>query len=132
MVKKEYRVVILQAGPDESVILGLAPVVMLHSISDEEYRTPDPQKVLVGPALESEDAKVARQMVSAMMDEAAKKIREFGPPPSTSFAPLGFIPLNLTKEEYEEIGKPTPNEIITLTLTLNRVQAPKSEDDPHV
>ena len=121
MVKKEYRIVILQAGPDESVTLGLVPIFTLRSISDEADRTPNPGRVIVGPAIQSEDAKVAREMISAVMDEVSKKMQQYGPPPSASFTPQGLIPLNLTKEEYAQLGKPTAHEIITLTLELEKI-----------
>lgn len=118
MVKKEYRIVILQAGPDESVILGLVPAFALRS--EEAERIPNPEKILVGPALQSEDAKMGTEMVRGMMNEVFAKFEQAGVPIRSMASPPVLFPIPLSKQEYEQLGKPTPNEIITLTLTLER------------
>jgi hypothetical protein len=126
MVKKEYRIVVLQAYPNESVMLTLVPI---YSITVEESPPPPTaERVLVGPLHESDEAKVAKDMVKAIGDE----LRRQGMWPSSQTAPAAFTPMVavlLTKEEYEELGRPTPYEIVSLSLTLDRQAEPQKQKE---
>lgn len=133
MVKKDFRLMVLQAQPNEAVMLGLVPI---YSASSEEFqRSPDPEKVLVGPAIQSEDAKVVSDGIRAVFGELR---RQGALPPSPSSPAAPMLLLQLTKEEYEQLGKPTPNEIVRLTLSVDRdpeskiESQRKSEDEQHV
>jgi hypothetical protein len=123
-VKKEYRVMIVQAGPDESTILGLVPVYSLSS--EEPHSTLDPARVLAGPGIQSEDAKMVQDMMKAVFTELDKRMQHMAPP-STQCPGPGVIPLSLSKREYVQLGKPTAHDIITLTLEME-----KTEGEPHV
>jgi hypothetical protein len=123
MVKKEFKIVTTEAGPEESIILGLVPIY--SSQSSEEKRL-DPTKVLAGPAVQSEDTKIISEGVRAVMDEL--KRQGMFPPSGQAMAFIPILHLPLTKEEYEQLGNPHPHEIVTLALTLEREL--KSEEEP--
>lgn len=144
MVKKQYRIVVLQAGPHESVILGLVPIYTVHASSTrEDPKMPDPTKVFAGPAGETEDARQGREMMKGMMDGMLDSLQKAGvpvgrgpnvPPDYNQLPRIPLLDILLSKQEYEELGKPVPNETISFTLTLDRHTEPQqnSEDEPHV
>jgi len=127
-VKKEYRVMIVQAGPDESTILGLVPVDSLSS--NEPHSTLNPTRVLAGPGIQSEEAKMVQEMLKGVFDEMDKRMQRMGPPPSTQSP--GVIPLSLSKREYVQLGKPTAHDIITLTLEMDREDEVPKAGEPDV
>ena len=121
MVKKEFRIVALQGGSADSVMLTLSP---LYTVFPEEMPPPSqPERVIAN----SDDERAVTMGVQMMLKELEKR----GMVPATTsagpfqpYAPM--IALLLNKAEYKELGKPTPNEIITLTVTLDREAEPEA------
>jgi hypothetical protein len=117
MVKREFRIVALEAAPNESIILLVVPAFSIQQETKDAAHVPDPTKVIVGPAVQSEDARVLSEGVKAVFDEMRRQGLFPSPASAAPFQPsqpaLSFL---LSKEEYEELGKPTPNEIVTLTV----------------
>lgn len=108
-MKKEFRIVALRAVPfDEGVLLTVIPVFSAQS----ESRSLSPERVIVGPGVQSEDAKLMQEMMKGVLNELE---RRFG----KDLSQVGNLPnltLALTKEEYEELGQPLVHQIVTITL----------------
>ena len=123
MVKKEFRIVALQAFPAESVMVTLSPI---YSYIPEEGQDPsNAEKILAGPSHQSEEERAVAAGVRMTIQEMEKR----GMLPPGADAPHGpylpMVALLLMKTEYEELGKPTPNETILLTVTLEREPEPR-------
>jgi NAD(P)-dependent dehydrogenase (short-subunit alcohol dehydrogenase family) len=138
LVKREYRIMMLEVGPGETIILGLLLVYPEQTPQpSEEPKSPDPTRVIAGPQRQSEDARMGYEMMKGMMDGMMDSLKGAGVPfgrGSNAAAPATFVSMGLTlllsKEEYAELGKPTPNEIITITLALDRQAEPQLEAQP--
>jgi hypothetical protein len=119
MVKKEFRIVALEAYPAESVMLTLSP---LYSLGFDEGTLPENAEKVIH---QSEEEKVMTTGIKLTIQEMEKR----GMIPIMADRPHGpsipMIAILLTKTEYAELGKPTPNEIILLTVTLDREPEPK-------
>jgi hypothetical protein len=108
----------------------MAPVIAAQEPeTSEERKSPNVSRALIGPAGESEDARMGREMVKAMFEEMMKGFQRAGVPmpgaTATPTVPVMVWSFLFSKEEYEELGKPTPNEMITLTFALDRAAEPK-------
>lgn len=109
-MKKEFRIVALHALPLEGILLTLAPVFSERKRSDEPgEHIPNPERVIVGPGVQSEDEKMMQTMMKGVFDELD---RRFGAARSES----SFLTLPLTKEEYDGLGKPLVNQVVTLSV----------------
>jgi hypothetical protein len=124
MIKKEFRIVALQAFPAENVMVTLSPIYY-YAVPEEGEEPSNAEKVLAGPARQSEGEKALLAGVSVVIQEMERR----GMLPPGASAPRGpylpMVALLLSKAEYEELGKPTPNETILLTVTLEREPEPK-------
>lgn len=109
-MKKEFRIVALHALPNEGVLLTLIPV---FSIRVDQPRTPDPLRIIVGPDLQSEDAKMMQEVMKGVLDELE---RRYGPMQQMNPQCLQPIALALTKEEYGSLGNPLVNQIVMLSV----------------
>jgi hypothetical protein len=122
MIEKEFKVVALRSS-GEGVDLELYPLFKIEAepveAKIEEALPPPPERVIVGPARESEEAKIVRQMTKAVVEEY-QRIGLLPPTSPTQTMPPLFVPivhLHLTKNEYEEL-KPSIGQTITLTVTV--------------
>ena len=108
-MKKEFRIVALHALPDEGVMLTVVPVFSMRSDQVESH-IPDPSRVIVGPGLQTDDAKVMQEMMKGVLDELD---RRYG----NALAQQHFsVNLALSKKEYEELGMPLVNQIVTINI----------------
>lgn len=115
-VKKEYRVVAVEAAPN-GVMLGIAPIFSCSK--EESEHVPSPTRVLAGPAGQSEEAKMMQEMMRGVFDEIDRRFKEEAarrPPSEVSSREL--VVVALTVEEYMRLGKPTPNDVVVLALNL--------------
>ena len=126
MIKKEYRVVAVQAAPfNEAILLVISPIITLPPHGEETPQqgthVPDPTKVLAGPLHETEDAKQAREMMKGIFSELMNAFQQMGIVPPRGLNGQQAVgtsawPVLLSKQEYEELGKPAPFDTINLTF----------------
>lgn len=107
-MKKEFRIVALQALPNEDLLVTLVPVSSVRV--DQSEKAPDPARVIVGPGLQTEEAKVVQEMMKGVWEELDKR---FGAMQLQSVPPLT---LTLTRQEYEDLGNPLVNQVVTLSV----------------
>jgi len=108
-MKKEFRIVALHALPNEGILVTLVPVFSVR-VDQPQDRTPRLESVIVGPKLQSEEARMTQEMMKGVFDELERRGM---PSQSQSVPPLS---LAVTKEEYEGLGKPLVNQLVTLSI----------------
>lgn len=110
MIEKTFIVVCVETFRG-GVLVYLKPSEPLDLSSSS------PLERVLGPSPQSEDAKIARDMVQTIMQEVQKSFPDAQMMPGPS--PF-VIKLYFTQKEYEELHKPTINDTVKLQLEIQK------------
>ena len=119
-MKKEFRIVALHALPAEGILLTLIPV---FSVRIDQPGDPRPERVIIGPSIQSEDAKAMQEVMKGVLDELERRYGPMQQMHPQCMQPM--LTLALTKEDYDGLGKPLVNQ--TVTLSVEKAEEEKGE-----
>jgi hypothetical protein len=119
MIERKVRIVAMQTRGTR-ILIQFSPLASTTSLSMEPQRMPRLEDIIVKEP-ETEEERIAMRIMRTYMNELQKVMTAYRPSlPSQRPPARAPFQLEVSAEDYEQLGKPTVNECLVLKLEYDK------------